>query len=59
MDDANPHLKYNYSHDQLLMTAFSYEIRNRLSLDPKYDNVKEIVQEYLQERVDEIKDRWK
>ena len=59
MENIDPHKLYNYSHDQLLMTAFSYEIRNHLSLDPKYDNVREIVEAYLQERVDEIKTRWK
>ena len=59
MDNTNPHKHYNYSHDQILMTAFSYEMRNNLKLNPKYDNVRDIVEAYLKERVDEIKDRWK
>lgn len=59
MDNANPHLDHNYSHDQILMTAFAYEIRNNLKLNPKYDNVRDIVEAYLQERVEEIKTRWK
>ena len=59
MDQLNPHEKYCYSHDQILMTAFSHEISNNLRLNPKYDNVREVVESYLKERVTEIKERWK
>ena len=34
-------------------------IRNNLKVNPKYDNVREVIESYLQERVDEIKTRWK
>lgn len=59
MEQVDPHTQYSYSHDQILMTAFSYELRNNLALNPKYDNVRDILETYLTERVNEIKDRWK
>ena len=59
MDTLDPHTTHSYSHDQVLMTAFSHEIRNNLALNPKYDNVREVVEGYLKQRVEEIKERWK
>ena len=59
MDQLDPHSTYSYSHDQVLMTAFDYEIRNNLAVNPKYDNVKEVIEGYLKERVTEIRERWK
>ena len=32
---------------------------NLTLLNPKYDNVRDILETYLTERVNEIKDRWK
>lgn len=58
MEKVDPHKTHSYSHEQLLMTAFDYEIKNNLRLNPKYDNVRDIVETYLKERVGEIKQRW-
>jgi len=58
MDNSNPHINHSYSQDQILATAFDHELRNNLKLNPKYDNVREIVESYLKERVSEIKTRW-
>lgn len=59
MDSTNPHENHSYSHDQILLTAFDMEMRNHLKLNPKYDNVRDIVESYLSERIREIKERWK
>ena len=59
MEKTDPHKTHSYSHDYMLMTAFDFELRNNLALNPKYDNVREIVEDYMNERVKEIRDRWK
>jgi hypothetical protein len=59
MEKTDPHKTHSYSHDYMLMTAFDFELRNNLALNPKYDNVREIIEGYMNERVKEIKDRWK
>ena len=59
MEKTDPHKTHSYSHDYMLMTAFDFELRNNLRLNPKYDNVREIIEGYMNERVKEIKDRWK
>lgn len=59
MEKADPHKSYHYSHEQVLITAFDYEIRNNLALNPKYDNVRDIVESYLKDRIAEMKEHWK
>ena len=57
MDKTDPHMTNNYSHEQIIMFAYTqelYHIKN-----PKYDNVREILESFMQDRVKEIKDRWK
>jgi hypothetical protein len=58
MEKTDPHKKYNYSHDYLVMTALVQEL-NHLKLNKKYDNVRDVVEEYMRGRVKEIKERWK
>ena len=59
MEKTDPHKLYSYSHDQMLLTAFGHELRNTISLMSDRTNEIAIIEEYLQKRVDEIKDRWK
>jgi hypothetical protein len=59
MEKTDPHKTHSYSHDYLIMNAFDFELRNNLRLNPKYDNIREIVEGYMNERVNEIKERWK
>ena len=58
MAKTDPHKTHSYSQDYILMTAFVQEVG---SLKTKKDRSNEmaIVQEYLEQRVKEIKDRWK
>lgn len=58
MDNPDPHKTYSYSQDQLLMTAFDYELRNTVALRDRTNELT-IIEEYLRERVTEIKERWK
>lgn len=58
MSDTDPHKHYSYSHDYILMTAFTHEIGS-LTVNKKNDNITPIVEEYLRNRVKEIKERWK
>lgn len=58
MDNPDPHKTHHYSHEQLILSAYNleiYHVRN----NPKYDNVREILEQYMKDRVAEIKDRWK
>jgi len=50
--------KYSYSEDYILMTALQSELMT-LTLRKKNDNITPIVEEYLRDRVKELKDRWK
>ena len=59
MEKIDPHKTHSYSHDWMLMTAFDFELRNHLAVKYKHDNEKAIIEQYLQDRVKEIKDRWK
>lgn len=58
MEKIDPHKTHSYSHDQLLMTAFGYEIRNVIRLSDS-SNELVMIEAYLQKRIDEIKERWK
>lgn len=58
MEKTNPHKNYSYSQDYILMTAFIQEVGS-LKLKKDRNNEIAIVQEYLEQRVKEIKTRWK
>jgi hypothetical protein len=58
MAKTDPHKTHSYSQDFILMTAFQSEI-NSLTVRKKNDNISPIIEEYLRDRVKEIKDRWK
>jgi hypothetical protein len=59
MEKTDPHQTHSYSNDWMLMTAFDFELRNHLAVKYTQDNEKAIIEQYLQNRVKEIKDRWK
>lgn len=59
MEKTDPHKTHSYSHDFMIMTAFDFELRNHLAVNYKQDNEKMIIEQYLQDRVKEIKERWK
>jgi len=58
MAKTDPHKTYSYSQDYILMTAFVQEVGS-LKVKKDRSNEMAIVQEYLEQRVKEIKDRWK
>jgi len=58
MAKTDPHKKHSYSQDYILMTAFQTEI-SHLTLRKNNDNITPIVEEYLRNRLKELKDRWK
>jgi len=58
MAKTDPHKTHSYSQDYILMTAFQSEI-NSLTCRKNNDNITPIVEEYLRNRVKEIKERWK
>jgi len=58
MAKTDSHKTYSYSQDYILMTAFVQEVGS-LKLKKDRSNEIAIVQEYLEQRVKEIKDRWK
>ena len=58
MEKTDPHMTHNYSHEQIIKFAYTletYHVRN----NPKYDNVREILEQYMKDRVKEITERWK
>ena len=59
MEKIDPHKTHSYSHDWMLMTAFVDEINNTLKLKKQRDNEISVVESYLENRVKEIKERWK
>jgi hypothetical protein len=59
MEKTDPHKTHSYSHDWMLMTAFDFELRNHLTVKYGNSNEKVIIEQYLQDRVKEIKERWK
>jgi hypothetical protein len=59
MEKTDPHKTHSYSHDWMLMTAFDFELRNHISVNCEQTNEMTIIRGYLEERVKEIKERWK
>lgn len=59
MEKIDPHKTHNYSHDQMLLSAFGHELRNTIALVNDRSNELTIVENYLKQRIDEIKERWK
>jgi hypothetical protein len=58
MEKTNPHKTHHYSHEQIILTAYTLDLHN-VKTNPKYDNIREILESYMTERVKEIKERWK
>ena len=58
MAKTDPHKSYSYSQDYIQMTALQIELMT-LTLHKKNDNITPIIEEYLRNRVKELKDRWK
>jgi len=58
MAKTDPNKKHCYSQDYILMTALQSELMT-LPLRKKNDNIAPIIEEYLRDRVKELKDRWK
>jgi hypothetical protein len=59
MEKTDPHKTHSYSHDWMLMTAFDFELRNHITVNCEQTNEMTIIRGYLEERVKEIKERWK
>jgi len=58
MAKTDPHKNHSYSQDYILITALQSELLT-LPLRKKNDNITPIIEEYLRDRVKELKDRWK
>jgi hypothetical protein len=58
MAKTDPHKTHHYSHDYIIMTAFVQELGS-IKLRKDHSNEMVIIQEYLENRVKEIKNRWK
>ena len=59
MTATNPDVSHHYSTDQLAKTIFEIELGN-LKRDKNHNaEVIGLVESYLKERVNEIKERWK
>jgi hypothetical protein len=58
MEKTNPHKTHHYSHEQIILTAYTLDLHN-VKTNPKYDNVREILESFMVDRVNEIKERWK
>ena len=58
MEKNKNHTKHSYSQDYILVTAFQQEI-GYLTSNKNRDNIEPIVEEYLRNRVKELKERWK
>ena len=58
IEKTDPHMTHNYSHEQIIKFAHTLEIHH-IRNNPKYDNVREIIEQYMQDRVKEITERWK
>lgn len=58
MEKTDPHRTHHYSHEQIIMTAYTLDLQH-VRMNPKYDNIREILESYMSERVKEIKERWK
>lgn len=58
MEKTDPHMTHNYSHEQLIKFSYTQELYH-IKNNPKYDNVREILEQFMKERVKEITERWK
>jgi len=58
MEKIDPHLTHNYSHEQIIKFAYTQEVFH-VRNNPKYDNVREIIEQFMQDRMKEITERWK
>lgn len=58
MEKVDPHKTHHYSHEQLIKFSYGLEIIH-IRQNPKYDNVREILEQFMQDRVKEITERWK
>ena len=58
MAKTDPHKNHSYSQDYNMMIAFIHEVGS-LKLKKDRNNEMAIVEQYLEQRVREIKDRWK
>lgn len=58
MEKSDPHKTHSYSQDWMIMTALDYEIRNRIKLSEQTNELS-IIKQYMENRVKEIKERWK
>jgi hypothetical protein len=58
MAKTDPHKNHHYSHEQLIKFAYGLEIHH-IKNNPKYDNVREVIEQYMKDRVKEITERWK
>jgi hypothetical protein len=58
MAKTDPHKTHSYSQDYILITALQSELMS-LPLRRKNDNITPIIEEYLRDRVKELKERWK
>lgn len=58
MAKTDPHKTHSYSHEQLILSAYNLELYN-VRNNPKYDNVREILEQFMKDRIEEIKTRWK
>ena len=56
MEKTNPHLTHNYSHEQIIKFAYTHEMHH-VKTNPKYDNVREILEQFMSERMKEITER--
>lgn len=54
----DPHMTHNYSHEQLIKFSYTQELA-RLRVRHKDDHRFEILEQFMQERVKEITERWK
>jgi hypothetical protein len=52
----DPHKTHCYTHDQLIKAAFELELSSNLK--SKSDN-RELIENYLKDRIKEITDRWR
>ncbi len=58
MEKTKNNSQYSYSHDYVLVTAFTQELSS-IRIKTDLNNEMVIVEEYLSKRIKEIKDRWK
>jgi ferritin len=57
-EKVDPHMTHNYSHEQLIKFSYIQELA-RLRSRYKDDHRFEILENFMQQRVKEITERWK